>query len=91
MDANLLLAAYVLKEGEDLAQAQRLLDAIAPQMRESVPKDKRAYYLMQRGVLLALQDNLAGARRAIARARELQPGSDPVEALWKLLTPNKSS
>lgn len=91
MDANLLLAAYLLKEGEDLAQAQRLLDAIAPQMRESVPKEKRAQYLMQRGVLLALQDNLAGARWAIARARELQPDSEQAETLWKLLNPEKSS
>lgn len=91
MDANLLLAAYLLKEGEDLAQVQRLLDTIASQMQESIPKEKRVHYLMQRGVLLALQDNLAGARWAIARARELQPDLEQAEALWKLLNPEKSS
>ncbi|MCS7309664.1 MAG: tetratricopeptide repeat protein [Armatimonadetes bacterium] len=88
IDANLLLAAYLLKEGQELAQAQLLLNTVATQMRESVPREKRAHYLMQRGVLLALQGNLDGARQAVARARELQPAAEEVDTLWGLLDGN---
>ncbi|MEJ5251712.1 MAG: tetratricopeptide repeat protein [Chthonomonadetes bacterium] len=71
VDASLLLSAYLLREGASPQQVQRLLDNIAPLMRESTPKEKRVHYLTLRGVQFALQDNLASARWAIARARDL--------------------
>lgn len=71
VDTSLLLSAYLLREGGSLQQVQRLLDNIAPLMRESTPAEKRMDYLTLRGVQFALQDNLASARWAIARARDL--------------------
>ncbi len=71
VDASLLLSAYLLRENGSLQQVQRLLDNIAPLMRESTPKEKRVHYLTLRGVQFALQDNLASAQWAIARARDI--------------------
>ncbi len=92
VEANLLLAGYLLKHHElrptTLAQVQRLLGVVAPQMNEGTMRRTRADFLVLQGAYQALTGKHATARQMFQRAKGLDPSVEEIDELLKLIPDN---